>query len=1337
MTEKLFQTFESKLIYIFRINDNEHNGTLKIGEATVKTNIDINKLVPNCEELNKSAQSRIDSYTRTAGVKYQLLYTELAIDNGGHAFRDKAVHEVLKNSGIRNKYFDTNKRQDEWFVTDLGTSKNAIEAVKKGDKVLTQNKITQNKNPIVFRPEQNDAIEKTLKQFNKTNKMLWNAKMRFGKTLSALEVVKKKQFKKTIIITHRPVVEEGWFEDFDKIFYDTKNYIAGSREKTTIEHLEKSKKNYIYFASMQDLRGSETVGGNFDKNNLIFKIDWDFVIVDEAHEGTKTELGENVLQEIIKDYKKENKTKVLELSGTPFNLLSDFDENEIYTWDYVMEQMAKDDWTKNHFLDSNPYEDLPQMNIYTYDLKKIIKGYQDIEDKAFNFKEFFRTWTGDVELDRKRLSSEVKIGDFVHEKEIDMFLNILTKEDEDSNYPFSKIEYRDEFRHTLWIVPGVKEAKALSKRLQKHHVFGNGAFKIVNVAGDGDEEEAPEEALKKVKSAMKLHPEDTYTITISCGRLTTGVTVRPWTAVFMLAGAYSTGASNYLQTIFRVQTPANIGGKMKSNCYVFDFAPDRTLKMLAEAGKLSTKAGTDGGDKVRMGNFLNFCPVIAYDGSQMKKYNVDQMLQQLKRAYAERVIRNGFDDSKIYNDTLLKLDGLELEKFNQLKEIIGASKQTKKINDIDLNTSGLTKEEREEIERIHKKEKSQLTEEEKEKLEELKKIKKQKDTAISILRGISIRIPLMIYGADIPFEEDVTIENFTDIVDDKSWEEFMPKGVTKQLFNDFSRYYDKDIFIEAGRKIRNMVKNSEELSITERVKRITSIFMMFKNPDKETVLTPWRVVNMHMGDCLGGYNFFDDNYQQEIEEPRLILHGEVTQKTLTNDNAKILEINSKTGLYPLYVTYSIYRQRLLNINKKKINEEDIAELLWKTTIANNIYVICKTKMAKRITERTLKGFKNTECNVICYENIIEDMKAQKFKNEILNDKIWGRRGSEKMKFDAVVGNPPYQLEGGSGGNNDAPIYQYFANASLEIMPNYATLIMPARWFAAGRENLLGEFRKNMLSNKSISKMYTYTNSHEIFPNVEIKGGICYYLFDKEHSGQCRYTLIDNSIVESFDRDLDDFDILVREPRLVNIIKKVEKSNHSKGTVDEIVSNDTPFGISSNPKTSKKNKIEMFINSTEKHNTKLYYVEKMKRKIEYIDKNLVNKNMQFINKYKVLIPESGGSGSDPYVLGKPELADRNSVCSQTYLFVPFDTKYQAENFIKYLKTKFFRILVSAIKISQSAPNRVYKFVPMQDFTDESDIDWSKKIEEIDTQLYKKYSLTNEEIEFINTSIKYLL
>jgi hypothetical protein len=1325
---KYQSSFKDKLIYVFRINDKQHNDCLKIGEATIPD--DVMGAQPNSTELNKAAKERINDYTRTAGISYDLLYTEATFykENGIiKSFSDSEVHDVLKRSGYEKKIFNTEAKADEWYVVDLETVKNAIKAVKEGRESLKNSEKSKDKNPIIFRPEQRDSIEKTKKQFKKGNVMLWFAKMRFGKTLSALQVLKDLDFTRTLILTHRPVVDIGWFEDFEKIFYDKPNFFYGSKKngdffQTLEKQLKKKNSKYIYFASMQDLRGSAQVGGNFDKNNDIFSAKWDFIIVDEAHEGTQTELGQNVMHELVK-----STTKVLQLSGTPFNLLDNYKEEEIYTWDYVMEQKAKKEWDKTHMGDPNPYLTLPRLNIFTYDLGKLISKFID-EDLAFNFREFFRI---------------NKDGELLHEKDVSSFLNLICKEDNGSNYPYSSKEYRNNFRHSLWMVPGVKEAKALSSLLQSHPVFGQ--FKIVNVAGDGDEEEAKEESLKKVKNAISSKPHETYTITISCGRLTTGVSVPAWTAVFMLSGSFNTSASSYMQTIFRVQTPALINGRIKEECFVFDFAPDRTLRVIAETAKISSKAGkTSSSDRETMGEFLNFCPIISVDGSRMAAYNVEGMLEQLKKVYVERVVRNGFEDGYLYNnDQLMKLDDVELKDFDKLKGIIGSTKAMPKSGDIDINRQGFTDEEYEELEGAEKKSKGkkELSEEEKRLLKEREEKRKNRDSAVSILRGISIRMPLLIYGADVKDEDkQINIENFTELIDEKSWDEFMPKGVTKQVFESFKKYYEPDVFRAAGKRIRAMARAADNLTVEERIARITTIFSTFRNPDKETVLTPWRVVNMHLGDCLGGYVFFDETMEKPQEQPRFVNHEEVTKNVFSEDS-KILEINSKSGLYPLFMAYGIYKNILKVKFPKKdtIPSIDAQQKIWDKVVAENIFVLCKTPMAKSITKRTLIGFREAKVNTRYFEDLVNQIsnKQQNFLDKVKQGKTyWKSNNNDNMKFNAIVGNPPYQDTGGAGGNNDAPIFQHFCRIASKVSAKYSSLVIPSRWFAAGRENLLAEFRKEMLNSGQVEKLIVFSDSSKLFSNVEIKGGVCYYLENKNHEGKCKYILHRDNLVQENEISLNAFDILIREPKLSSIVEKVEEVRNKLelSTVDKIISSDTPFGIPSNPKESKKTPFKVYSNTSIEHNTLLYHIEKGVRKIEFVKLSEIVKNKNDVNKFKVFVTGAGGSGNDPKVMGDPEYAPRNSVCSQSYLYSAFNTEEEAKCFIKYIKTRFFRVLVSAMKITQSAPSKVYKFVPLEKLNSSSDIDWSKSIPEINKQLYKKYGFTKEEIGFIESMIK---
>ena len=1318
-----FSDLKAKLIYVFRIPDNAHRDCVKIGEATFEDgNL---TLPPNSSALNKAAKERIDQYTKTAGIAYDLLHAEIALfsrDGKIGSINDKEVHDVLLRSGIRRKKFPHVSGANEWFVCDLETAKQAIAAAKAGKKALHTSQITEGQSPIIFRPEQREAIDKTLKRFKKGNQMLWNAKMRFGKTLSALQTVKEwnqtaaddaryKPFRRVLILTHRPVVDAGWFEDFGKIFYDTPEFVYGSKTNgDSYQSLEaqcrKGECRYIYFASMQDLRGSELVGGNFDKNNEVFSNPWDLIIVDEAHEGTQTELGQNVLKELQKD-----ETKVLKLSGTPFNLLDDYTEEEIYTWDYVMEQRAKAQWDIDHPGDYNPYAGLPRLNIYTYDLGRLMNEYAD-EDIAFNFREFFRTNDD---------------GEFIHRQHVENFLHLLTKTDEESMFPFANRRYRDIFRHTLWMLPGVKAAKALSTMLRNHPVFG--MFEIVNVAGDGDEEESRENALRKVENAIGEDPDQTHTITLSCGRLTTGVSVKPWTGVLMLSGTYNTAASAYMQTIFRVQTPATINGRVKEDCYVFDFAPDRTLKVLAETAKISTKAGKQGeSERQQLGEFLNFCPIISVEGGQMQQFDTEHMLQQLKRVYVERVVQNGFEDGYLYNDELMKLTDVDIQEFNDLRGIIGQTKAMGKTNNIDINKQGLTDEEYAEKEKLEKKKKKELTEEEKARLEELKKKRKLKDDAISILRGISIRMPLLIYGATIEDEDrQLTIDNFTQLVDPQSWEEFMPKGVSKQKFNAFKKYYDPDIFAAAGKRIRQMARAADNLTIEERIERISAIFATFRNPDKETVLTPWRVVNMHMSDTLGGYCFYNEGFTEPITEPRFVERGNVTANVFA-PGSHLLEINSKSGLYPLYLAYNLYRTMLRSLTYSPETLEEHQEV-WDKVIAESIFVICKTPMAKSITRRTLLGFRKSKTNMWAPDDLINKIKNQP---ELFIKKVHDLIG-KNMRINAIVGNPPYQVMDGGAQASSLPVYNLFVEIATKLAPTYISMIMPARWYAGGRG--LDDFRTFMLKEPSIRYFYDFPIASNLFNNVEIKGGLCYFLMDCHFNNQITPTTVvtcsdKGNFISQRNLSTKNSDIFIRDGRGLSIINKIT----SKETkyFNEIVSALRPFGLRG-----------YYINDPNFHS----HSEGLTNPVICIGKGLLKgyvelvnipQRQEWINRYKVIIPRANNIATEANddnlnaFVGEP-----NVICTESYLCIGADKDYspiECENICSYLRSRFARFMHSQAKSSQDATAKTFRYVPMQDFTENGDIDWSKSIAEIDTQLYAKYHLDDEEIKFIESMIK---
>ena len=296
------------------------------------------------------------------------------------------------------------------------------------------------------------------------------------------------------------------------------------------------------------------------------------------------------------------------------------------------------------------------------------------------------------------------------------------------------------------------------------------------------------------------------------------------------------------------------------------------------------------------------------------------------------------------------------------------------------------------------------------------------------------------------------------------------------------------------------------------------------------------------------------------------------------------------------------------------------------------------------------------------------------------------------------------------------------------------MVIPSRWFTGGRENLVGDFRKTMLTSKHVMKMVVYTNAKDLFPNAEIKGGCCHFLYTTSYSGKCGYELNRDKDKFTESRDLGQFDIFIRENILVFIVEKILTKCTS--FVEDIISSDTPFGIPTNPANSSKSSIKVYRKKNKVNDIALYMIKRSGRFVEYVSRDDIKKNIPDIDKPKVFIPEAyGASESFPHkIIGVPEIAPAKSVCSQSYLYAAFETKKETENFAKYLHTKFLRVLVSASKVSQHAMSKVYKFVPMQDFTPDSDIDWSKSIPEIDAQLYAKYGLSEEEIAFIDSMIK---
>ena len=1365
-----YKITQSRLLYVLSINDRKHQNLLKVGEVFVDNEVADS---PSKQELAKAVRTELDKRSYMRGITYHIEYVECTTYAGStECYKADDVYRTLRSLNIPCKSLDkykdpiTGKTEDAdiWFAASINDVLSAIKQIKDGNGA--------GYGDIKFRPEQDAAIKATVAHFKKPKgkAFLWNAKMRFGKTLSGLQVAKEMGYKSTLIITHRPVVDKGWHDDFKKIFGSMPQYSYATRMSdndatggdfySLTRKVDAGERKLIFFVSMQYLRLSRFVGGK-ERNEdplkkAIMQYDWDFVMVDEAHEGIEADAGARVMNKL----KKEN-TRILSLSGTPFNLLDKYEEGEIYTWDYVMEQRAKHEWDDKHFGDPNPYAELPLMKILTFTLPKMIRDEAIGNNEVFKFHEFFRVWTEADKASMQRLIdnetsalkrvelqsklAEIRVDKFVHEGAVRRFLDKLVEDSDTSMYPFSTDEFRDHFKHTFWLLPGVKEAAALKELLDEHDIFGtdNGMFHIINAAGDGNIEDKDGSALADVEdnirgNAKKNITKKEYTITLSCGKLTTGVSVPEWTAVLCMKGSENTPAANYMQTIFRVQTHAVLEGRQKTECYVFDFAPDRALTAVAETAKMAVDAKGAGKKQMKrkqkeeeehLEAFIKLCPVLSMDEGEMgKPFSANRIFEKLSNVYIERAVRSGYADNSLYNpDQLMNLTPEQEKALGDVHDLLGSMPASWKPEKITVNDQGLGDDKEAEMVKFiyyltttkdvpprpsmsaetddngHPMtnddnwsdvmcapsqmfpylfiSKSRLVEgiwtdfslpslykewtDPKKDTDEAKKKRdeenREKRARMSVLRGVSIRIPLLVYGAEINDDagEEITIDNFAsdEIVDQASWEEFMPKGFTKETFNILKECFDRSIFTGAAKRIRQMVKEADTLNTEDRINKIATIFSYFHNPDKETVLTPWRVVNMHLSDTLGGWCFlneeFDGNYTVENqfgenvnaarpvgmkldEEGNVTFENSVTRDVFGDYNARILEINSKTGLYPLYMAYSIFKSvkepewRKIHLTGERGKSTDAEQYyrqagddleIWNDVLQDNIFVVCRTKMAVSITKRTLAGFrKDVRLNVRCYEHEVSvndlisagvikktdegvekvdntyyfndheslpcDMinvlraKPEFFQSDVVKGRdFWHVYNSiptkdnediNNMKFSAVVGNPPYQMtvakkDTENGQKAVINIFHYF-QISSEQLGQYTSLIYPGgRWIHRSGKGL-EEFGINQINDTHLKKVEYFPNANDIFEKVGLPDGITIVLKDMNKSEKgFEYVYTTNNDSSSTEVDNPGEELMPLNPSDISIISQINKvvTEHNFKYLHDSVLSRSLFSIESN------------------------------------------------------------------------------------------------------------------------------------------------------------------------------
>ena len=1336
-------------IYIYQTpNNSDTRGYLKIGQTT------------------RGSEGRVAAQTETAMVKAEILAEFIAVDDNGQPFSDKEIHQFLRRRGIKNLKHDSGK-ESEWFKISLDDIKQVIH---NRQHFIDDFEFLKNK-PVEIRlyPSQQAALDKTFARWNAlklagndgavSKKFLWNAKPRFGKTLTAYEFAKKINAKNVLVMTQRTSISSAWFADYHDYIRNSSNYLFGSSKDNKIENDEvvhaealsdtasaklahDPDKQLIYYTTLANIKGKEA--GKFkEKNRWIYQAHWDLVILDETHEGTDTYNMDRVLDTLEHDF-------LLELSGTPFRKMNEakgYGEKNTFSWSYNEEQEAKENW--DYSKGENPYINLPKLNIYTFQVPAEIRvESQNLSEYSFDFNEFFK----------------VHGGAFVHENEVDEFLNILSNQTDRVDdaqtqyYPFADKDTRDQLRHTFWKLPSTDSIRLLAEKLRQHPFFKQ--YQIIEAAGSRYGQNSMK-AEKEVKAAIGDNGFTTKTITLSYDMLTTGTTVKEWTAVLMLDNSKS--ASKYIQTAFRAQTPwravlPNGENFVKTDAYVFDFNPDRVLTVVEEYANIDTQTGVElvGGSvqerERRTQLLLNFLPVIAMsEDGEMRYLNAKDAMDIVNYTNARTVVDEGFMSNNLFN--VKALFNMRGEKFDEMRNIVGKIAAVSPLKKTDrkpgelpednpddafdvakekiISRSGLgekkfgaiaeavadeTDDAALVVEKVKQATGEDITlddikkfrESEKELVDLQKKQKTEEDKFRDRLRGFARTIPvlLMAYGT-----HDMDLQSFDKYISEENF--LQVTGISRNDFRFLRSTRDdsgQPIFVEAtfNAAIREFLRRKEATAKYYTGENREDIYDYIPSQENNRVFTPKGVVNQ-MLDIL------------EMENPGIFK----SQRT------KFLDPYMKSGNF-------------------------LAE------IAKRLYEYSHDKDIERIVEQQLFGITPHEIYTILSQETVYGWAENRFKHRLRNRNFQAEPQIHEaikqpdglvniikehfgdMKFDVVIGNPPYQendngvRDDGSVNASASPIYQYFVNSAKRISHKQC-FVIPSRW-TSGAGKGLKKFSETMLADRSIKHFSLFTNSKDVFPDNDIKGGVCYFMRDKDYTGEAKIEIKTQEGETSFLGYLDNSGsgVFIPWKELSDILEKVKKKEDLiNSNFQKIVSVLKPYGLSTDFFVSQKKYHLPPVQIERKQETDLeiFGLLKAKRVSRFVSKDYpLPAEDNILHGWKVFLPYAYGCGAIGEEIPSPILGSPIQICTETYLQIgKFKTRNEAEACLKYIKTKFFRAMVGILKTTQHSTT-AFRLAPIQNFTSGSDINWTQPIPAIDHQLYKKYGLNEQEIRFIEEKVK---
>ena len=1268
--------------------------------------------VPNYLKIGdtyRPVETRLNEWRRYF-ADLQKKYDEPATA-GDEYFRDLSVHQYIIREKKRNPLKRTTLPNIPYYSNEFfenATTEDVDEAIQdirksaidkdgrytlysmKDGRVPIDFHYERGEEPIKLRPNQEAVVKRFIdaKSHRRTHLLMY-AVMRFGKSVTAMSCAKAMDAHLVVVVSAKADVKTEWkktvesFKNFEG--YEFADSDDLKRNDSLIKQAKKERKNLVVCLTLQDLSSKEVKVRHKD----LFRQSIDLLIVDETHFGARAEHYGKVLPPVGATPKQEHKYDAesaddldaqvkqlrakmqLHLSGTPYRILmgDEFtDEDVICYCQFSDIAQASEEWDKEN-LDTkdeweNPYYGFPQMVRFAFNPNESsLRKLAELQKNGITvaFGELFKPKS--ITKSQEGLHQK-----FEHEAEIVDFLHAIDGTEEDGNIlsflANERIQNGNLCRHIVCVLPYRASCDAMEQLLVNHaNEFKHlSNYTILNISGVENERLFPNvDSAKKRISDCEANDQKTITLTVS--RMMTGVTVPEWDTMLYLKDTAS--PQEYDQAIFRLQSPyVKTYKDEEGNEIRYNMKP-QTLLVDFDPNRMFILQ--------ELRAHIYDINTDANGNSNLEKriereLQVSPIIWMNKHQLHEVTPSNILDAVRAYSNERSVLDeakevptDLSLGDIDELNSIIMRQQPIGARGGLKLKP---TEEEGDDDLDVPDVPDSGEPSEKKPKEESEAK---EDNSFEKRLQTLYSRILLYAFLTN---DEVISLEAMVRSTSSGSSNKRIlgNLGLDVQTLKLLFKHLNPNVLHQLDYKIHNInsLAHDESLSPIERVENAMRKFGRWSTSE---IVTPNHLA--------------------------LQMLSKLPRDQITPDT-KFMDIASKEGEFAYAIIQTFGEQY-----KDKIYSIPTSTIAYEFT--------------RKVYEALGMPIENIENDFNSYDLIGENA-------EVHINKI------KSMCINIAVGNPPYQDEGGSGGTNDAPIYQKFCEIAKNTSSSMSTLVIPSKWFTGGREHLLGEFRKDMLTSGKISHLVNYCIAEELFEGVQIKGGVCYFVRDIHHQGDCTYTLKKGNKTESAVVSLDDFDILIREPRLANIVKKVvnQAKNEGASFVDSIISSDTPFGIPTNP--SKNKKMRLTVNPTKMSNddVELYYLQGTKRTVGYIDKNCVEKNKQDIGEYKVFVPAAYGAGENyPHqILGVPEYGGNNSVCSQTYLYATFASEFEAKNFITYLKTRFFRLLVSAIKITQHAQSSVYKFVPVQDFTE----GWT------DDKLYAKYGITEEEHDYIDSLIK---